>query len=273
VFGDFNEGLVAAVDQNDEGAVASERSFSLPANWRPRSFAWLARVPMPGRLVAVIRTRRRLFLAAVGALALVGSAALIVGHAYYRSLPVHKHLSAYQQGFYQGVWTPLLADNPCKSDTAQEGADPKCVALLRQVLQASPDPSRRVLLAPLVSAAAFRGIDQMLEQIRGIGRQRMVCHVESARFGGDMIVMVDADPGFDWVLPTSQRRLSERLSQLDLEVDPSKTQTAELVPGRTLHFMGVELRTIRNGRGGLTVHWQGARKTKARQPSKRLPLR
>jgi predicted esterase len=129
----------------------------------------------------------------------------------------------------------------------QRVGDPDVVGLLQKVLATSgQDYFRRSLL----TSVACDGIDRMLQQAKAIGRDGVVSHVKCARFANELIVLLDNDPHYDWLLPAVYRRLSEELAKIKSDMGEAEVQSVNLADGGKLLFLGFELQssTDRSGR-------------------------
>ena len=54
----------------------------------------------------------------------------------------------------------------------------------------------------------------MLERAREATRNGKYTYIEYARFADDLVILVDAHPRHDWLLPAVERRLREELAAL-----------------------------------------------------------
>ncbi len=133
----------------------------------------------------------------------------------------------------------------------QRIGDREIVDLLGKVLAASDDQTcfRRALL----TSVAFDGIDRMLQQVKAIGREGAVSHVKCARFANELIILLDSDPHYDWLLPAVYSRLSEELTQLKSDMGDADVQSVKLAEKGKLQFLGHELHAATDRRGRLRV--------------------
>src|SRR5690349_3596518 len=68
----------------------------------------------------------------------------------------------------------------------------------------------RVLAAELPNDQELLvAIDRLLAQATGFAREGLSTHILSARFHTNVIVAVDNDPQFDWLLPAVRKRLND----------------------------------------------------------------
>jgi hypothetical protein len=96
-------------------------------------------------------------------------------------------------------------------------------------------------LPAMLLNVALHGVDEMLKQARGLGRDQGAEPVASARFGDELVVLASSAPHYHWVLPAVQERLQGELARHKLRIDPSDCQTADLARGDKLLLLGYEL--------------------------------
>lgn len=96
-------------------------------------------------------------------------------------------------------------------------------------------------------------LDRVLEEVRLLGRRGAVVHVQSARFGSELIVLVDEDPEYDWVLPAVRQRIIDAAAKAGCEIDHEKSQRSDLRRGGKLIFLGYEFQCHRGSDGRLCV--------------------
>ncbi len=128
--------------------------------------------------------------------------------------------------------------------------DRPMLSLLEKFLAAvaknqSPTESFAFSLANVV----YSRIDHILEETKMIGREGTASHVKCARLGNEIVILVDPDPRYDWVLPAVQKRIRGALADLQFSLDHDKTQSVDLALGDRLRFLGYELRRARNRSG------------------------
>lgn len=130
-------------------------------------------------------------------------------------------------------------------------SDPEVARLLERLLPATAASAKREALAQVLAPVAFEGIDQILERANALGRQRMVTYLAGARFGADLVILLDHDPQHEWLLVTVEKRLRQALTELGAGLTPAKVQQPDLAQGDTLHFLGYKFQ-LRNSQ----VHCQ-----------------
>jgi predicted esterase len=142
-------------------------------------------------------------------------------------------------------------------------ADPQLIGLLREILGVS-QPSQKLLM-PLLGEIAFAEIDHILQQAKTLGREGNFLHVQCTRVASQLIVLVDRDPRYDWILPAVQKRLREELSNLHYDLAAVQTQSFDLLCGEPLHFLGFELRWVQRRGGEAQTVWRLVERSSRRQ--------
>jgi hypothetical protein len=93
----------------------------------------------------------------------------------------------------------------------------------------------------------------MLQQAAAIGRQGAVSHVKCLRYANELIIVLDNDPRYEWLLPAVYGRLSEELKKLKSDMGDADVQSVNLADKEKLHFLGFELRAATDRHGRLRV--------------------
>jgi RNA-directed DNA polymerase len=63
------------------------------------------------------------------------------------------------------------------------------------------------------------------------------------------VILIDANPRHDWLMPAVEKRLREELAALQVEVNEEKSRIVDLGRGESFGFLGYDFRRIRSGRG------------------------
>ena len=103
--------------------------------------------------------------------------------------------------------------------------------------------------SPLLSNIYLNEVDRMLERAKEATRYGKYTGIEYARFADDLVILVDAHPRHDWLLPAVERRLREELAALQVEVNEEKGRIVDLGRGESFGFLGFDFRRIRSERG------------------------
>jgi hypothetical protein len=151
----------------------------------------------------------------------------------------------------------------------QRLGDAQFAKLLSRLLASARGLPERALLAPVLSAVALTGIDRVLEEAKSVGRRDMIVHVNCARFGDEVVVLVDSDAQFDWVLPALQGRLQAECTKINLVIDPTSTQLVDLRRGERARLFGFELHCVSQG-AGLSARYKPVRKSRQGESSSRM---
>jgi RNA-directed DNA polymerase len=105
------------------------------------------------------------------------------------------------------------------------------------------------VISPLLSNVYLNEVDRMLERAKEVTRYGKYTGIEYARFADDLVILIDAHPRHDWLLPAVERRLREELAALQVEVNEEKSRIVDLGRGESFGFLGFDFRRIRSGRG------------------------
>src|SRR5499426_227164 len=105
------------------------------------------------------------------------------------------------------------------------------------------------VVSPLLSNIYLNEVDRMLERAKEATRYGKYTGIEYARFADDLVILIDAHPRHDWLLPAVERRLREELAALQVEINEEKSRIVDLSRGESFGFLGFDFRRIRSGRG------------------------
>jgi RNA-directed DNA polymerase len=105
------------------------------------------------------------------------------------------------------------------------------------------------VISPLLSNVYLNEVDRMLERAKETTRQGEREHIEYARFADDLVILVNHQPRWDWLLKAAGKRLREELAKLDVVVNEEKTRNVDLEQGESFGFLGFEFRRIKGRRG------------------------
>ena len=110
------------------------------------------------------------------------------------------------------------------------------------------------VVSPLLSNIYLNEVDRMLEQAKEVTRNGKYTCIEYARFADDLVILIDAHPRQDWLLPAVEKRLREELAALQVEVNEEKSRIVDLSRGESFGFLGFDFRRIRSQRGVWRAH-------------------
>jgi RNA-directed DNA polymerase len=97
-------------------------------------------------------------------------------------------------------------------------------------------------------------VDRMLERAKEATRHGKYTGIEYARFADDLVILIDAHPRHDWLLPAVEKRLREELAALQVEVNEEKSRIVDLSRGESFGYLGFDFRSIRSQRGVWRAH-------------------
>jgi RNA-directed DNA polymerase len=110
------------------------------------------------------------------------------------------------------------------------------------------------VVSPLLSNIYLNEVDRMLERAKEATRHGKYTGIEYARFADDLVILIDAHPRHDWLLPAVEKRLREELAALQVEVNEEKSRIVDLSRGESFGYLGFDFRRIRSQRGVWRAH-------------------
>jgi RNA-directed DNA polymerase len=111
------------------------------------------------------------------------------------------------------------------------------------------------VISPLLSNLYLNEVDCMLERAKEITRNGKYTYIEYARFADDLVILIDARPRHDWLLPAVEKRLREELAALQVEINEEKSRIVDLSRGESFGFLGFDFRRMRSRRGVWCAHY------------------
>jgi len=105
------------------------------------------------------------------------------------------------------------------------------------------------VVSPLLSNLYLNELDRMLERAKEVTRNGKYTYIEYARFADDLVILIDAHPRHDWLLPAVEKRLREELAALQVEINEEKSRIVDLGRGESFGFLGFDFRRLRSRRG------------------------
>jgi RNA-directed DNA polymerase len=102
-------------------------------------------------------------------------------------------------------------------------------------------------------------VDRMLERAKEVTSETTAdgkyARMEYARFADDLVILIDAHPRHDWLLPAVEKRLREELAALQVEINEEKSRIVDLSRGESFAFLGFDFRRVRSRRGSWRVNY------------------
>jgi len=134
---------------------------------------------------------------------------------------------------------------------ARRVSDAEVLWLLRLILKASGKQGvpQGGVISPVLSNLYLNEVDRMLERAKEVTRRDGRTVIEYARFADDLVVLVNSDPGYDWLRKAVEKRLREEFAKLEVEVNEEKSRKVDLTQGESFGFLGFEFRRVRSRRG------------------------
>jgi RNA-directed DNA polymerase len=115
------------------------------------------------------------------------------------------------------------------------------------------------VISPLLSNIYLNEVDRMLERAKEVTSETTpdgkYTRIEYARFADDLVILIDAHPRHDWLLPAVEKRLREELAALQVEVNEEKSRIVDLSRGESFGFLGFDFRRVRSRRGSWRVKY------------------
>ena len=111
------------------------------------------------------------------------------------------------------------------------------------------------VVSPLLSNLYLNEVDRMLERAKEVTHNGKYTYIEYARFADDLVILIDAHPRHDWLLPAVEKRLREELAALQVEINEEKSRIVDLGRGESFGFLGFDFRCIRSRRGVWRAHY------------------
>jgi RNA-directed DNA polymerase len=134
---------------------------------------------------------------------------------------------------------------------AQRVNDAAVLHLLKLMLKATGKRGvpQGGVISPLLSNLYLNEVDKMLERAKETTRNGQYTYIEYARYADDLVVLIDAHPRHDWLLPAVLKRLREEFAKLDVEMNEEKSRIVDLRWGESFGFLGFDFRRVLSRRG------------------------
>jgi RNA-directed DNA polymerase len=150
------------------------------------------------------------------------------------------------KAFFDNVRHHILLEK-----VAKRVKDDEIMRLVAMILKANGKKGvpQGGVISPLFSNIYLNEVDRMLERAKETTRQGEREHIEYARFADDLVILVNHQPRWDWLLKAAGKRLREELAKLDVTVNEEKTRNVNLEQGESFGFLGFEFRRVKSRSG------------------------
>ncbi len=150
------------------------------------------------------------------------------------------------KAFFDNVRHHILLEK-----VAKRVKDDEIMRLVAMILKANGKKGvpQGGVISPLLSNIYLNEVDRMLERAKETTRQGEREHIEYARFADDLVILVNHQPRWDWLLRAAGKRLREELAKLDVTVNEEKTRNVDLEQGESFGFLGFEFRRVKSRSG------------------------
>jgi len=179
--------------------------------------------------------------------------------AYRPKRTAHQALDRVVHGLVQGLTRVIDVDLKSYFDNirhhllfqklARRVQDPEILHLVKQIVKANGNKgvAQGGVLSPLLANLYLNELDQaMEEETAKRRREERWERVVYTRYADDMVVLVDGYPQWQPHVGMIQKRLSEELSKVEIEINEEKTRVVEVGSGGSFGFLGFDLREGRN---------------------------
>ena len=149
-------------------------------------------------------------------------------------------------GYFDNIRHHLLLEK-----VAWRVQDDEIMHLLKLILTANGKKGvpQGGIISPLLSNLYLNGVDEMMERAREVTRRKGYYNLDFIRSADDMVILIHGHPKEDRLLSTVQRRLTEELDNLHVQMNQEKTKVVNLKEGGCFSFLGFDFRLNRNREG------------------------
>jgi RNA-directed DNA polymerase len=149
-------------------------------------------------------------------------------------------------GYFDNIRHHILLEK-----VARRVQDDEIMHLLKLILTANGKKGvpQGGIISPLLSNLYLNEIDEMMERAREVTRRKGYYNLDFIRSADDMVMLIHGHPKEDRLLSTVQRRLSEELDKLQVQMNQEKTKVVNLKEGGCFSFLGFDFRLNRNREG------------------------
>jgi len=149
-------------------------------------------------------------------------------------------------GYFDNIRHHILLEK-----VARRIQDGEIMHLLKLILTANGKKGvpQGGIISPLLSNLYLNGVDEMMERAREVTRRKGYYNLDFIRSADDMVILIHGHPKEDRLLSTVQRRLTEELDNLHVQMNQEKTKVVSLKEGGSFSFLGFDFRLNRNREG------------------------
>ena len=149
-------------------------------------------------------------------------------------------------GYFDNIRHHILLEK-----IARRVQDNEIMHLLKLILTANGKKGvpQGGIISPLLSNLYLNGVDEMMERAREVTRRKGYYNLDFIRSADDMVILIHGHPKEDRLLSTVQRRLTEELDNLHVQMNQEKTKVVNLKEGGCFSFLGFDFRLNRNREG------------------------
>jgi RNA-directed DNA polymerase len=149
-------------------------------------------------------------------------------------------------GYFDNIRHHILLEK-----VARRIQDGEIMHLLKLILTANGKKGvpQGGIISPLLSNLYLNGVDEMMERAREVTRRKGYYNLDFIRSADDMVILIHGHPKEDRLLSTVQRRLTEELDNLHVQMNQEKTKVVNLKEGGCFSFLGFDFRLNRNREG------------------------
>ena len=149
-------------------------------------------------------------------------------------------------GYFDNIKHHLLLEK-----VARRVQDDEIMHLLKLILTANGKKGvpQGGIISPLLSNLYLNAVDEMMERAREVTRRKGYYNLDFIRSADDMVILVHWHPKEDRLLEIVQKRLTEELDKLQVQVNQEKTKVVNLKEGGCFGFLGFDFRLNKNRHG------------------------
>src|ERR1700747_421537 len=188
-------------------------------------------------------------------------------YGYRPKRSAHEAVDRVAQAIFQGLTRIIDLDLRAYFDNVQHSLllekvarrvqDASMMKLLKMILKSTGRKGvpQGGVISPMLSNLYLTEVDRMLEKAITTTRRGRYPNVQYARFGDDLVVLLDSHRRQDWLIRAVEKRLREELGKLRVEINEEKSRKVDLMRGEGFSFLGFDFRRIRSRRGAWRANY------------------